>query len=294
MFDLAVYMDSQTRLVNEALDAFLPKASERPSGLHEAMRYSLFAGGKRLRPVLCLASAAACGGSADAAMRPACALECLHTYTLIHDDLPAMDDDDLRRGRPTAHVAFGEATAILSGDALLTFAFELLGGAVPPAPYGPGDLVAELARSAGSRGVGGGQFEDLAAEKHEPDADLLDYIHYHKTAILIRAACRMGAIAAGADPARLEALSAYGRALGLAFQIADDVLDATSTREAMGKNTQRDEEHGKLTSVRIHGVEGSRQRAQELVDAAIAALEIFDERAEPLRSLARFVVERAR
>ena len=294
MFDLARYLAAQSGRVNAALEALLPAESERPVELHRAMRYSLFAGGKRLRPVLCLAAAEACGGAGESVLRAACALECLHTYTLVHDDLPAMDDDALRRGLPTAHVVFGEATAILAGDALLTLAFELLAGCVAPPPRAPGTLVFELARAAGSRGVVGGQCEDLASEGRAADAEVLRYIHRHKTAVLLQAACRMGALAAGAPDAQLDALSRYGENAGLAFQIADDVLDATATPEQMGKGTGRDAENGKLTCVKLYGVEESRRQARQLCDAAVQALERFDERAEPLRAIARFTVERER
>ena len=247
MFDLKIYMEERRCLVEAALDRFLPRADERPAKLHEAMRYSLMGGGKRLRPILCLASAEAVGGKPDVAMVPAVALECLHTYTLIHDDLPAMDDDDLRRGRPTLHKAFDEGLAILAGDALQTLAFELLARAAVPAPYEPGRLVLELAQAAGSRGVIGGQVEDIAAEGQSPDAGQLEFIHAHKTGQLIRAACRMGAIAAGARPEQLAALTTYAEKVGLAFQIADDVLNVTSTPEQLGKAVGSDAARKKMT-----------------------------------------------
>ena len=294
MFDLAVYLEDRSRLVNEALDRLLPPESERPGELHRAMRYSLFAGGKRLRPVLCMAAAEACGAAAECALTAGAAIECLHTYTLIHDDLPAMDNDDLRRGRPTAHKVFGEANAILAGDALLTLAFELTAQCPAPPPHEPCRVSLELARAAGSRGVAGGQYEDLAAEGQAADAQRLRFIHQHKTAILLRAACRIGAILAGADERRLEALSAYGEQTGLAFQIADDILDATSTPEQLGKGAGRDAENKKLTYVKVFGVEDARRQACAHAAEALTALSGFDEHAEPLRAIAQYIVERDR
>lgn len=293
MFDLSAYLDQVSASVGAALDSWLPPESRRPSELHRAMRYSLFAGGKRLRPALCLASARAIRpGEIPSALRAAAALECLHTYSLIHDDLPAMDNDVLRRGRPTSHVVFGEANAILAGDCLLTFAFELLATSEPPAPYSPGSLALELAQSAGSLGVAGGQYEDLAAEAKTPNEETLRFIHAHKTGALIRASCRMGGMAAGATTEQLEALSRFGDAIGVAFQIADDVLDATSTPEVLGKNTGRDAENRKMTWVRLHGVEKARAQAHELMQSALRALQTFDSGADDLRELARHMIER--
>ena len=291
-------MDVQTYLavlraeIEAALDAYLPPAAARPARLHAAMRYSIESGGKRLRPVLCLASAEAVGGPGDRAMLPAVALEYLHTYTLIHDDLPAMDNDDLRRGRPTVHKVFGEASAILAGDALLTLAFELLARVAAPPPYPPGQLVAELAAAAGSRGIVGGQFEDLAAEGRAPEAELLAYIHSHKTGQLIRAACRLGAIAAGADAAQLASLTAYGEHIGLAFQIADDVLNVISSPTELGKAVGSDAARKKMTYVALYGLEASRAKARTLMTAAQAALTELGPRAKPLRGLAEYIVAR--
>jgi geranylgeranyl diphosphate synthase, type II len=294
MDSISSYLDRVARAVDGFLDQALPPETARPGELHRAMRYSLFAGGKRLRPALCLASAEAVGRPDEGrAIRAAAALECLHTYTLIHDDLPAMDNDALRRGRPTSHVVFGEANAILAGDCLLTVAFELLAECTPPPPHPPGRIALELARAAGSRGVAGGQYEDLAAEEQPADADTLRFIHQHKTALLIRAACRMGGLAAGATEDELEALGRCGDAAGLAFQIADDVLDATSTPEALGKNTGRDAENSKMTYVSLYGVEESLRQARTLTDEAIAALAPFGARADPLRALARLMVDRS-
>ena len=287
------YLDQCAQRVERFLDGFIPAEAVRPAELHRAMRYSLFAGGKRLRPALCLASAEAIGRPDDGrALRAAAALECLHTYTLIHDDLPAMDNDVLRRGRPTSHVVFGEANAILAGDCLLTVAFEILADCSAPPPHVPGAIALELAHAAGSRGVAGGQYEDLAAEKHPADATTLKFIHYHKTAILIRAACRMGGLAAGATAAELDALGRYGDDIGLAFQIADDVLDATSTPEQLGKNTGRDAENEKMTWVKLHGIDESRRQIKTLTESAIAALSPFGPRADTLRALAALMSER--
>jgi geranylgeranyl diphosphate synthase type II len=294
MFDLTKYLEESRRFVEEALDRHLPPEAERPSLLHKAMRYSVQCGGKRLRPILCLASCEAAGGTPGSAIMPAVALEYLHTYSLIHDDLPAMDNDDLRRGKPTSHKMFGEANAILAGDALITLAFEVLGQTIVPAPYPPTALVLELATAAGSRGVAGGQFEDLASEGYEPHPEQLDYIHTHKTARLIRAACRLGAIAAGATLEDLEALSVYGERAGLAFQIADDILNATSTLEELGKAVGSDAARGKMTYVALYGIEGAQERAEALIREATAALAELGTRCEPLAELARFMVHRSR
>ena len=234
MLDLACYMEEKRAWVNSALDRYLPPETERPARLHKAMRYSILCRGKRIRPILCLASAGAVGKPDDVAMIPAMALECLHTYTLIHDDLPSMDNDDLRRGKPTSHKIFGEANAILAGDSLLTLAFELL-AQTPEA----GRLALELAKAAGSRGVAGGQFEDLASDGKEPDADQLKFIHIHKTGKLIRAACRMGAIAAGADEPALEVLSLYGDRIGIRTELCKSITRNPPTRKTALRKTRR-------------------------------------------------------
>ncbi len=287
MFDVATYMEERRARVDHALDRHLPPASERPVRLHEAMRYSIFCGGKRIRPILCLTAAEAAGGSGEDAMTAAVALECLHTYTLIHDDLPAMDNDDLRRGKPTSHKVFGEANAILAGDSLLTLAFELL-ARTPEA----GRLAIELATAAGSRGVAGGQFEDLASEGRAPDAEQLRFIHIHKTAKLLQAACRMGAIAAGAGDPALDALGRYGLDIGLAFQVADDILNATSTPDALGKAVGSDAARGKMTYVALYGIDQAAREAERLADRAIDALQGLPGPVEPLAAIARFIVER--
>jgi geranylgeranyl diphosphate synthase type II len=264
MNDLPGYLKKTAETLNAGLDALLPPENSRPAKLHAAMRYTVFAGGKRLRPVLCIAACEACGGTAEQALRAACAVELLHTYTLIHDDLPAMDDDSLRRGRPTCHIQFDEATAILAGDALLTFAFEVLAGI----PNIGGALALELARAAGSRGVIGGQAEDIEAEGKQPEAERVEYIHRNKTAALIRAACVMGGLCAGADSRTLERLAAYGENTGLAFQIIDDLLDESATVEELGKDIGSDKAKGKMTWQAVYGVEAARAKAIELTDAA--------------------------
>lgn len=294
MFDLERYLVERSALVDAALERRMPLAVTRPARLHEAMRYSLFAGGKRLRPVLCLAAAEAVGGDAACAMLPAMALEALHTYTLIHDDLPAMDDDALRRGRPTNHNVFGEAVAILAGDALLTLAFEWMGNAALDAGPAGARLVVELAQAAGSLGVIGGQVEDMAAEGGARDPEQLRYIHEHKTAALIRASVRIGALAVGAAAQHLEALTEYGQALGLAFQIADDVLNATSTPEQLGKAVGSDQARGKLTYVALYGIGEARTRAAALAEESIKALAGLPGDTTPLAALARFAVQRAK
>ena len=288
MTDLQNYLPQLTADVNLALDALLPPADERPAKLHAAMRYSVFAGGKRLRPILCIASCEACGGTAEQAMQAACALELLHTYTLIHDDLPAMDDDTLRRGRPTCHIAFDEATAILAGDALLTLAFEVLAGV----PDIGSSLALELARAAGSRGVIGGQMEDIDAEGKTPDVSLVEYIHLNKTAALIRAACVMGGICAGADVQTLEKLARYGENAGLAFQLADDLLDESSTVEKLGKDIGSDKARGKMTWPAVHGIEKTADDAKQMEARAVAALKGLKNPGR-LEQLAGFIVRRA-
>ena len=292
MFNLAAYLAERRQRVEAFLNARMPPADTRPADLHAAMRYSLFGEAKRIRPILAMAAAEACGGAADVALLPGCAIELLHTYTLVHDDLPAMDDDALRRGRPTCHVKFGEANAILAGDALLTLAFEWLADAPVPPPHTPGALVTELARAAGSQGVIGGQVEDIAAEGQTPTADQVDYIHLHKTADLLRAAVRIGAIAAAAPIPHVDALGRYGEKIGIAFQVADDLLNATSHRDALGKNAGTDAERGKVTYVAVHGIDESRRRATALIASAKAELAALPGNAEPLAAIADYIIAR--
>ncbi len=275
------------------LERALPTESEPPADLHRAMRYAIFGGGKRLRPALCMAAAQWAGAPPEVALRPAAALELLHTYTLIHDDLPCMDDDNLRRGRPTVHVAFSEATALLAGDALLTLAFEWLAGAAPDSLIAV-RLVRELAVAAGSRGVIGGQVDDLANENCTPAWPVVASIHARKTAALLQAAAVMGGIAAGADAERCKALAVYGFELGMAFQVADDLLNVTATAAQLGKPVGSDRDRGKLTAVAALGEAGARAAAARHAMAAAAAIAPFGGGAatDVLAALARFSIER--
>lgn len=291
MLDLKEYLVEKRRIVNAALDRWCGDA-ESPARIVQAMRYSLMAGGKRLRPILCLAASEAVGGEAEAALVPACALEMIHTYSLIHDDLPAMDDDDLRRGRPTSHVRFDEATALLAGDALLTRAFEILSGNGDPA--NGMRIIHEIATAAGYQGMIEGQMRDLAAEGAALDADALAEMHSLKTGALIRASVAVGAIAGGAAPARIEALSQYSSRIGLAFQVADDILNVEGDPGVMGKATGTDRDRKKSTYPALLGLEGSRRFSRRLVEEALSAIAGFDDRADPLRAIARYVVERKR
>lgn len=264
------------------------READAPGGLIEAMAYSLMAGGKRLRPALALGAARAAGADEDVALPAACALEMIHTYSLIHDDLPAMDNDDLRRGRPTAHKAFGEATAILAGDSLLTLAFEVLAESGNPA------IVREIARASGVCGMAGGQFIDLASEGKQLTLDELRQIHRRKTGALIRVAVRAGALLAGAPGPVLDALTAYGEHVGLAFQIADDILDVVGDEAAIGKPVGSDVANEKATYPAILGLDASRRLAREAADAAIAALSPLGDEAAIFRKLADYIVDRDR
>ncbi len=296
MFDLQQYLKAKTRLVNAALERSLPAANSRPAILHRAMRYSVMAGGKRLRPILCLAAAGAVGGPGKEkyALVPALAMEVLHTYTLIHDDLPCMDDDDLRRGKPTCHVAFGEANAVLAGDALLTLAFEWMAAATPLPPHKTTDLILELARAAGSLGVVAGQVEDLSCEGKKPNAAVVKYIHLHKTACLIKAAARIGGICAGAGKKELAALGDYGERAGLAFQIADDILNETSTPKALGKAAGSDRARGKMTYVAVYGLEKARKMTRRLAGEAVESLAPLNGNIEPLKEIVEYIIARER
>ncbi|HUW58732.1 MAG TPA: farnesyl diphosphate synthase [Planctomycetota bacterium] len=277
--------------VDAALDRFLPAENASPRELHRAMRYSVFAGGKRLRPVLCLLSGKMMGERVTALLPPACALEMVHTYSLIHDDLPAMDDDDVRRGKPTSHRVFGEALAILSGDALLTLAFETITRRTKDAGL-VAALTHELARAAGSDGMVGGQTFDVLSEGKPPDATLVDEIHRRKTAALIRASVRMGAMTGGASKAELRDLTHFGEAVGLLFQITDDLLDETGDDRRMGKRLRKDAEHGKQTYPRVHGVEESRALAEKLAAKATLALKKYGRRAGMLLAVPTFILSR--
>ncbi len=293
--DIQHYLEQKREEIDRFLDSVIPSTQTDPKTLHESMRYSVFAGGKRIRPILAIAAAEAVGNPPSAVLRIAASLELIHTYSLIHDDLPAMDNDDYRRGKPTNHKVYGEAIAILAGDALLTMAFALcsrpdLDDGLEPARQVR--LIHELALGAGNFGMVGGQVLDIQAENRDIDLALLRSIHKHKTGMLIRAAVRMGAIAAAATPAQLDDLTAYADDVGLAFQIADDVLNVTGTREELGKNPNTDAQRGKKTYPAFYGVEGALALANECVDRATKRLASFGPSAEPLREIARYITRR--
>ncbi len=291
-FDLKQYLEARRLMVEEALEVALPQQDGPETRVVEAMRYSLFAGGKRLRPILCLAASEAVGGDLKAAMPAGCALEMIHTYSLIHDDLPAMDDDDLRRGKPTNHKVFGEAIAILAGDGLLTEAFVLLSDYNSLLPERAVQVIGVIAEAASYRGMVGGQVVDILSQNKRADLETVQQMHSRKTAALIAAATESGALAGKGSEAQVAALARYGRAIGLAFQIADDILDIEGDTELLGKTTGADEARGKVTYPAAVGLERSRQAANEMVNDALAALEGFDNRANPLRSLANYIITR--
>ncbi len=295
-WQLKPYLQERIQLVETALDRFLPRVDTLPASLHDAMRYSVFAGGKRIRPILMMAACEAVGGRPQQVLPAACAIEMIHSYSLIHDDLPAMDDDDYRRGKPTNHKVYGEANAILAGDALLTEAFILLSN--PEVFTGlPAEARCEvihlLARCSGSRGMVGGQVVDMESEGKAIDLPTLEYIHTHKTGALILAAIESGAIIGGADEQQRRALRRYGEAAGLAFQVADDILDIVADQAELGKDIGSDQERGKATYPALLGLEGARERARELRELAFTSLEIFDEAALPLRGIASYIVDRS-
>ena len=286
------YLAERSALVDAALGRFLPAATVKPPTLHKAMRYSLFAGGKRLRPILALAAAEACGGAIEEALPHACAVECVHTYSLIHDDLPCMDDDDLRRGRPTSHKVFGEGVAVLAGDALLTIAFEILSHAETTRRYDMTTLIRELSTAAGSLWLIAGQVLDLEGEGKPTSARDLKFIHQSKTAALLTASIRLGAMSANATEAKLAALSDFGQALGLAFQIIDDILDVTQTSEKLGKSAGKDVAAQKATYPAVFGLKKSRAEAQRLTQAARDAVKPFGRKSGPLLALADYLLSR--
>lgn len=292
---LKEYLKERVALVDEALDKYLPSEDILPCTLHRAMRYSVFAGGKRLRPILMIAACEAVGGKAEQVLHAACAMEMIHTYSLVHDDLPAMDDDDYRRGQLTNHKVHGEATAILAGDALLTEAFRLL--ADPEAALSvPADIrikiIEIIARYAGSQGMVGGQVVDMESEGQEIDFPTLEYIHTHKTGGLILASVKVGALLGGADDAQMSAIKRFGGAAGLAFQIADDILDIVGDQTELGKDIGSDQARGKATYPALLGVTEARQRADELCQIAVDALTPLGEPAKPLQELAHYIVNR--
>jgi geranylgeranyl diphosphate synthase, type II len=290
--NLKAYLKSGQEKIERALDRHLPKESTKPATIHKAMRYSLFAGGKRLRPILCLAAAETCGGKIDNALPLACALECIHTYSLVHDDLPSMDNDDFRRGRLTCHKVFGDGIAVLAGDALLTIAFEIVSRAKPTSRYNMSTLLREVAVAAGSQKLIAGQVADLEAEGKETTRAGLRYIHENKTAAILTTSVRLGAMSANANPKQLAAITRFGRALGLAFQVIDDILDVTQTSEKLGKSAGKDVAAKKATYPAVIGLDKSRAEAKRLTKQAHDALSIFGTKAEALHALANYLLER--
>lgn len=297
--DIGQYLEQKRQEVDRFLDRVVPDPRTPPTSLHEGMRYSLFAGGKRVRPILAIAAAEAVAGDSPSVAKTilpvASSLELIHTYSLIHDDLPAMDNDDYRRGKLTNHKVYGEAMAILAGDALLTLAFELCSRVDLVdglAPVRQVQLISELAVGSGHLGMVGGQVLDIQAENRDIDLATLQGIHRHKTGMLIRAAVRMGALVGDASPDQLDRLTGYAEDIGLAFQIADDVLNVTGTREELGKNANTDAQRGKKTYPTFYGVDGARALADECTERAVGRLAQFGDRAEPLRKLARYITAR--
>jgi len=286
------YLIERQKMVERALDRAVPKATTKPVTIHKAMRYSLMAGGKRLRPILCLAAAEACGGAPEPALPLACAVECLHTYSLVHDDLPSMDNDDFRRGKPTCHKVFGDGMAILTGDALLTLAFDLVAQADSWPRYDVRALIREMADAAGSLKLIAGQVADLEGEGKPTSKNQLQFIHECKTAALLTTSIRFGAMSANATPKKLEHLTTFGRSLGLAFQVIDDILDVTQTTEKLGKSAGKDVAAQKATYPSVFGLETSYRKAKTLTKQARTSLESFGKKAAPLHALADHLLNR--
>jgi geranylgeranyl diphosphate synthase, type II len=293
-FDLNQYVSDCCTEVNAALDRLLPSTTTKPVTIHKAMRYSLFAGGKRMRPALCLAAAEACGGSRRDALHSACAVECIHTYSLIHDDLPAMDNDDFRRGKPTNHKVFGEGIAVLAGDALLTQAFEIIAQGKPTARYSHADWVLEVAKASGSLQLIAGQVADLEGEGKKLPVRELRYIHERKTSALLCCSVRCGGMSANCSPTQLRALTQFGYNVGLAFQIIDDILDVTQTSEKLGKTAGKDTASQKATYPSLLGIDRSWKEATRLTQEAFAALKPFKGSANALEALAQYLLKRDR
>ena len=291
-FNLNQFLATRTDAVNAALDKFLPGEKTKPATIHKAMRYSLFAGGKRMRPAVLLAAAEACGGTDAAAMPLACAVECIHTYSLVHDDLPAMDNDDYRRGKLTNHKVFGEGIAVLAGDALLTQAFEIASQAKGWPRYSHRDLILEIAKASGSLQLVAGQVADLEGEGKKLSIAELKFIHERKTSALLCCSVRLGGMSANCTPAQLAALTDFGYHVGLAFQVIDDILDVTQTSEQLGKTAGKDVAVQKATYPSIVGLEKSRKIAAQLTAKAFAALDIFKGKAVALEALAEFLLKR--
>lgn len=293
--EITTYLDDMRKMVERALDEYLQPKADVPKILNEAMRYSVFAGGKRLRPILCVASGEVVGGETEIILPVACAIELIHTYSLIHDDLPAIDNDDYRRGKPSNHKIFGEDIAIVAGDGLQTYAFEVISSC-----YSDGKvraevalrLVQEVSTAAGITGMVAGQVVDIKSMGKEPDNNVLQYIHTHKTGAMITASVRAGAIVADATAQELRALTNYAKNLGMAFQIVDDLLDATGDRKKLGKTVGKDAKQRKMTYVSLYGVESARQMARETINQAQKALQMFGTNAEVLKRLAGYIVDR--
>jgi geranylgeranyl diphosphate synthase, type II len=292
---LEAYLSARRGLIDSALNKYMPAEDTYPPEIFKAVRYSLFAGGKRLRPILCLAAAEAVGGDIEAVLPVACALELIHTYSLIHDDLPAIDNDDYRRGMPTSHKVFGEGIAILAGDALLTAAFHLLSRQDLAAGLEPAkrlEVISDIAEAAGYSGMIGGQVVDMQSEGKVPDYETLHYIHSRKTGVMILVAVKSGARLSGATEEEIDALSEYARNVGLAFQIADDMLNIDGDPMLMGKATGSDATRGKMTFPALIGVVDSHNKAYQLLDMALAGIAHLDHKADPLRLIASYVLER--
>jgi geranylgeranyl diphosphate synthase type II len=290
--DFSQYWAARQKEVDAALNRLLPPATTRPRTIHQAMRYSIFAGGKRLRPVVCLAAAEVLRGDTTAALPLACAVECIHTYSLIHDDLPCMDNDDFRRGKPTSHKVYGEGIAVLAGDALLTIAFEMVASAPAPSRYSTAALVRELAHASGSQALVAGQVADIEGEGKKLTLADLRYVHHNKTAALIASSIRLGAMSANATPKQLESLTDFGESLGLAFQVIDDILDVTQTTEKLGKSAGKDIAAQKSTYPALLGLEKAQKEADRLTARARAALKPFGKSAAPLEAIAAYLLKR--
>ncbi len=293
--DLEVYLHERGKIIDDALDTFLPREKRFPPIIHEAMRYSVGAGGKRIRPILTLASVEAVGGDYKIAIPIACGIELIHTYSLIHDDLPCMDDAELRRGKPSNHKVYGEAMAVLAGDGLLTFAFEVIskwGKEYGADPYLLLNAVEEIARAAGPDGMVGGQAADILWEGRHITLEELNELHRYKTGALLVVSLRVGSIIAGGGEEELEALTSYGSAIGLAFQIIDDILDVSGDVTKLGKQVKHDGKNEKVTFPSLVGIERSKEIAYNLVEKGNKALEIFDEKAIPLKELGNYIIRR--
>jgi geranylgeranyl diphosphate synthase, type II len=290
--DFSHYWSARQKKVDAALDRYLPSAGTKPKTIHEAMRYSIFAGGKRLRPVICLATAEVLKGDIGQALPLACAVECIHTYSLIHDDLPCMDNDDFRRGKPTSHKVYGEGMAVLAGDALLTIAFEIAASCKSWPRYPHAAIIREIAFAAGSQALVAGQVADLEGEGRKITPAELRYIHENKTAALIASSIRLGAMSANATPKQLAHLTDFGQSLGLAFQVIDDILDVTQTTEKLGKSAGKDVAAQKATYPALLGLPKAKKEADRLTARARAALKPFGKNAEPLEAIADYLLKR--